>query len=215
MAEQHAIVAHQFDDLEQQHESDTLGMWAFLATEVMFFGGLIAAYIAYRSVYPEAWAEASSHTKFWFGTINTAVLLCSSLSMALSVDAAKRGNRKLLTGLLVVTAVLGAVFLGIKGYEYYLEYQEQLVPGLNFAMVGPHARPIALFFTFYFIMTGLHALHLTIGIGLILVMAYLGWRHRFSGEHYMPVELTGLYWHFVDIVWVFLYPLIYLVAHYR
>lgn len=209
----HAATAHQFDDLEQQHEADTLGMWVFLATEVLFFGGLFAAFLMYRLLYPEAWAEASGYTKFWLGTINTAVLLCSSLSMALSGVAAKEGRRKQLTALLVVTAVLGATFLGIKAYEYYLEYQERLVPGLNFAVESQRAPQIQLFFTFYFIMTGLHAIHLTIGIVMVTVLAYLGWHDRFSGERYIPIEIAGLYWHFVDVVWVFLYPLIYLVGH--
>lgn len=211
--ERHGVVAHQFEDIEQQHESDTLGMWLFLSTEVMFFGAMFAANWAYRILYPEVWAEASHHTKFWFGTINTAVLLCSSLSMALAVNAAKESKRKRLTWLLVITAVLGAAFLGIKAYEYYLEYEEHLVPGLNFVWDGAQAREAAMFFTFYFIMTGLHALHLTIGIGVVLVAAYLGWHSRFSGTKYISVELIGLYWHFVDIVWVFLYPLIYLVGH--
>jgi cytochrome c oxidase subunit III len=207
--------AHQFDDLEQQHEADTLGMWTFLATEVLFFGGLFAASVVYRGLYPAAWAEASHHTQFWLGTINTAVLLCSSLSMALSVDAAQAGRSRAVALLLALTALLGTAFLGVKAYEYYLEYADRLVPGLNFAFEGANAGPVRLFFTLYFIMTGLHAVHLTIGIAIMAVLAVLAWRGRFGDGRYMPVEIAGLYWHFIDVVWVFLYPLIYLVGHRR
>lgn len=208
-----APTAHQFDDLLQQHEADSLGMWAFLGTEVLFFGAMFAAYLVYRMLYPQAWAEASSHTRFWLGTINTAVLLCSSLTVALSIDAARERKRRLLTALLATTAILGAVFLAIKGVEYYLEYEEGLVPALNFTFAGPNAREVQLFFVFYFIMTGLHALHLTIGIVMMTLLAYFGWHGRFDGERYITIEIAGLYWHFVDVVWVFLYPLIYLVSH--
>ena len=204
-------VAHQFDDPAQQRESYTLGMWTFLATEVMFFGGLFAGYLVNRWRFPAAFAEASHHTRLALGTINTGVLLTSSLLMALALHAAQEGRRKRLVAFLLLTVLLGVVFLGIKATEYSLEYDERLVPGLNFAREGPEARQVALFFVLYFFMTGLHAVHVTIGVGVIGTMAFLAWRGRFSAERHTAVELTGLYWHFVDIVWVFLFPLLYLI----
>jgi len=204
--------AHQFDDLEQQHESASLGMWAFIATEVMFFGGLFMAYIAYRYSYPDAFAAASRRLEELLGGINTAVLLTSSLTMALAVHAAQTGRRKPLVAFLLITLLLGVVFMGSKALEYYHEYEEGLVPAFNFTYAGADAQKVQLFFVLYFLMTGLHAIHLTIGIGVILVLALLAWRGRFPPEHATPVEIVGLYWHFVDIVWVFLFPLLYLIA---
>ena len=212
-----SIVAEQFDDgsfdeTGQQREAATLGMWTFLATEVLFFGVLFMSYLAYRVVYPETFAEASHHTYVMLGGINTAVLLTSSLTMALAVGAAQAGRRKALVGWLIVTALIGTVFLGIKGYEYFREYQDHLVPAVNFSFDGPHPAQVEIFYYLYFVMTGLHAIHLTIGIGVVSVMAFLASRGHFSSEYHSPVENTGLYWHFVDIVWVFLFPIIYLVG---
>ena len=207
----HATVAHQFDDPAQQREAYTLGMWTFLATEVMFFGGLFAGYLVNRWRFPAAFAEASHHTKLALGTLNTGVLLASSLMMALALHAAQEGRRKRLVAFLLLTVLLGVVFLGVKATEYSLEYEERLVPGLNFAREGPEAQQVALFFVLYFFMTGLHAVHVSIGVGVIGTMAFLAWRGRFSAERHTAVELTGLYWHFVDVVWVFLFPLLYLL----
>lgn len=214
VSESHAAVAHQFDDPEQQHESSYLGMWVFLATEVLFLGGLFASYSVYRFTYPEAFTAASRHLFMWLGAVNTAVLLCSSLTMALAVHAAQRGRRGRLIGFLIATMLLGLMFLGIKATEYYLEYQEHLVPlkGFIFAYEGPDPRKAELFFNFYFAMTGLHALHVIIGVGIVGLMAVLAWRNRFSAQYSTPVELGGMFWHFVDIVWVFLFPLLYLVG---
>ncbi|MBA3944985.1 MAG: cytochrome c oxidase subunit 3 family protein [Herpetosiphonaceae bacterium] len=211
MLEPQPIVAHQFDDLAQQREADHLGMWLFLVTEVMFFGVLFTAYTLYRATSPHAFAAASRHLNVTLGTINTAVLLCSSLSMAFAVHAAEQGHRRRLMQCLLLTAGLGLLFLGIKAVEYYEEYREQLVPALNFTTGEPHADKIQLFFVLYFTMTGLHALHLTIGIGLVTLLLILAWRGRLTDEHHIPVDLIGLYWHFVDIVWVFVYPLLYLI----
>ncbi|MBI3942990.1 MAG: cytochrome c oxidase subunit 3 family protein, partial [Chloroflexi bacterium] len=188
-----------------------LGMWVFLATEVLFFGGLFMAYIAYRFLYPNAFAEGSRHLNVWLGSTNTAVLLCSSLTMALAVHSVRVDNRKLLVIFLLATMLLGILFLGIKAIEYYVDYQEHLIPALNFSVEGPDARQVEIFFLLYFFMTGLHAIHLIIGVCIIALMAFLAWRNHFSAERYMPVEITGLYWHFIDIVWVFLFPLLYLV----
>lgn len=211
MAETPIAHAHQFDSMEHQHETSYLGMWLFLGTEVMFFGGLFVAYAVYRYLYPAAFAEGSSHTNLLLGSINTGILLVSSLMMALAVRAAQLDQRRLLVLFLLLTIVFGTIFLGIKGYEYYHEYQEGLVPGIFFTYTGEHAAQVALFFVFYFFMTGLHAVHMTIGLGVVAVIAFLAWRGKFSSAHYTPVEGTGLYWHFVDMVWVFLYPLLYLI----
>jgi cytochrome c oxidase subunit 3 len=208
------MVAHQFEGMRQQEESATLGMWVFLATEIMFFGGLILGYTVYRLKYAEAFAAGSHHLKMALGALNTAVLLTSSLTVALAVHAAHRGRRRALLTFLLLTVVLGLAFLGIKATEYYLEYAEGLIPGRGFSYAGP-APPaeVQLFFVFYFAMTGLHATHMIVGLAVMLVMAVLTWRGRFSGAYYSPVEVSGLYWHFVDIVWIFLFPLLYLIGH--
>jgi cytochrome c oxidase subunit III len=204
-------VAQQFDDYGQQQEASTLGMWLFLATEIMFFGGLFLGYTVYRAMYPAVYGEASRHLDIVFGTINTAILLCSSLTMAMGVHEAQLGNRKMLIVFLLLTMVLGTAFLGIKFYEYYQKYQENLIPGPGFVWEGPDARHASLFFIFYFVMTGMHALHMIIGIGLMTVLVIMTVRGKFNAIYYSPIELGGLYWHFVDIVWVFLFPLLYLV----
>ena len=211
MPEHSTALEHQFDDIEQQHESASLGMWIFLATEVMFFGGMFLGYAVYRGVYSTAYAEASRHLDVLMGGINTGVLLCSSLTMALGVRAAQLGGRRTVVLFLLATTLLGAVFLGIKGLEYYHKYEEHLIPGSHFEFAGPNASHAQVFFSFYFVMTGMHALHMIIGIGVMLTMILMTLRGRFSSEYYFPIEMTGLYWHFVDIVWVFLFPLLYLV----
>lgn len=205
-------VAHQFDDAEQQRESVTLGMWTFLLTEIMMFGGLFTGYTVYRNAYPEAFMEASHHLDLFLGTINTAVLIGSSLTMAMAVHAAQTNNRKGTVNFLLGTILLGSVFLGIKVVEYSHKFHENLIPGANFMVEGPHATNQELFFSFYFAMTGLHALHMIVGIGILAVITLMAWKNQFSAEYYAPVEMTGLYWHFVDIVWIFLFPLLYLIG---
>jgi cytochrome c oxidase subunit III len=195
-------LAHQFDDIEQQHDSASLGMWIFLSTEIMFFGGMFLGYALYR---------ASRHLDVLLGGINTGVLLCSSLTMAMAVHAAQLGGRRTVVLFLIATIALGAVFLGIKAYEYYEKFEEHLIPGHDFQFEGPNATHAQLFFSFYFALTGMHALHMIIGIGMMLIMILLTMRGKFSSEYYFPIEMAGLYWHFVDIVWVFLFPLLYLV----
>jgi cytochrome c oxidase subunit 3 len=210
LAESRAAAAHQFDDLAQQHEADTLGMWVFLLTEIMFFGGLFLGYTVYRSAYPQAFAEGSHHLDIWLGSINTVVLITSSLSMALAVHSAQTNACRGLIRFLLLTILLGLVFLGIKGTEYLHKFEEHLVPGANFVYPEPHAHQVQLFFSFYFGMTGLHAFHMIVGIGLLAALVWRAVQRRFSADYYAPVELIGLYWHFVDIVWIFLFPLLYL-----
>jgi cytochrome c oxidase subunit 3 len=204
--------AHQFDDAAQQHEASWLGMWVFLATEVMFFGGMFLGYTVYRSFYPQAFASASNHLDLWLGTINTAVLICSSFTMALAVRAAQLGERRPIVVFLLLTMLLGAVFLGIKFTEYYAKFTEHLVPGTDFAFVGPLTSQAEIFFSFYFAMTGMHAVHMIIGLGLLTALIVKTTRGRFTAQYNTPVELVGLYWHFVDIVWIFLFPLLYLLG---
>ncbi len=209
----HPARAHHFDTLDQQKEASTLGMWVFLVTEVLFFGGLFAAYAVYRGWYPDAFAAASHHLDVVLGTINTAVLISSSLTMALAVHAAQTGRRRLLMLFLVATMVLGAVFLGIKSVEYLHKFEEGLVPGAAFhfeeAAFQQHAQ---VFFSLYFVMTGLHALHMVIGLGIMAWMLVWSWNGTITPEYNSPIEISGLYWHFVDIVWIFLFPLLYLLG---
>jgi cytochrome c oxidase subunit 3 len=209
--------AEQFHDAAQQYDAATLAMWTFLATEVLFFGALFVCFYAYRMQWPDAFARGARELKWYLGTVNTAVLLGSSYCMAMAVHAAKRGDRRALARRLLLTAAIGLIFLGIKGTEYGIEYHERLVPGLNYADVSPggDARPPqeALFMTFYFVMTGLHALHMLIGLGVLGVLAVLARRGSFTPAYHTPVEIGGLYWHFVDMVWVFIYPTLYLLRH--
>ncbi len=208
-------VAVQFDTMQQQRNASTLGIWVFLATEVLFFGGMFLAYTFYRASYPEAFAEASRAMSIPLGGINTAVLLTSSLTMALAVHSAQQGKRRRLILFLVATMILGLAFLGIKAIEYTRKFEEHLVPGVDFQFAGPDAQHAQIYFILYFLLTGFHALHLIIGVAVLSVISFFAARGSYSGHYYAPVEVSGLYWHFVDIVWIFLYPLIYLVRAYR
>jgi cytochrome c oxidase subunit 3 len=212
MTGQQVALAHQFDDLAQQHEAATLGIWVFLVTEILFFGGLFLAYAVYRSLYPGAFGAASRDLDLALGATNTAILITSSLTMALAVHAAQLGHRRALVAFLILTILFGTVFLGIKGVEYYQKLVEHLVPGAAFQFEREYFKQAQIFFSLYFAMTGLHALHMIIGIGVMLVMLWLSWRGTITPEHYTQVEVSGLYWHFVDIVWIFLFPLLYLVS---
>jgi cytochrome c oxidase subunit III len=222
LAEHSAALAHQFDDIGQQHEAGTLGMWAFLATEIMFFGGLFTGYTIYRGMYLPAFEAGSRLLDIRLGTFNTAVLIASSLTMALAVHAAQTNQRKALPVFLVLTMILGAVFLGVKAFEYAHKFEHSLVPGIRFA---PEAMDLAviqkwraavphvqLFFCFYFFMTGMHALHMIIGLGLMAFYLVQSLRGKYGAHYYSPIEVGGLYWHFVDIVWIFLFPLLYLIG---
>jgi cytochrome c oxidase subunit 3 len=211
----------QFRDLDQQHEVASLGMWIFLATEVMFFGSLFLGLEVYRFQYPEAFEKASAKLNWVIGGTNTVVLLVSSLFMVLAVHYARLGQRRLLLVFLALTALLGMAFLVLKGWEYYTDYRDSLIPGWRFddaewidqEGLRPEEVPhVKLFLLFYWIMTGTHGLHVTIGIVVVLVMLALAWRGSFSPAYYSPVDVTGLYWHFVDVVWIFLLPMLYLLG---
>ena len=211
---------HHFVDAEQQRDAASLGMWLFLATEVMFFGGMFCAYLIYRYWYYNEFAAGSRSLDIWLGTINTAVLICSSLTVALGVRAAQMGNRKLLVILLLLTIVFGFAFLGIKGVEWYQKYEEHHIPGRSFnagdlvkayPQIHIDERHEQIYFSLYFAMTGLHALHMIIGVGIFVFLTYYAWKGRYSPKYYTPVEIGGLYWHFVDIIWIYLFPLLYLI----
>lgn len=203
--------AHQFDDVLQQRDAATFGFWVFLATEVMFFGGLFLAYIVYRNAYPVAFAESSRRLDILWGTVNTAVLLLSSFTMAMAVQSAQLGKKVRQLAFLFTTMVLGSVFLVIKFSEYAEKFREHLVPGAGFAFSGSEAAHAQIFFFLYFVMTGLHALHMIVGLVLLMILMGMTLVGSFSQEYYTPVETIGLYWHFVDVIWVFLFPILYLV----
>jgi cytochrome c oxidase subunit 3 len=237
----HPALQHHFDTMAQQKEAAVIGMWLFLLTEILFFGGLFVAYMIYRVWYFDAFAEASRRLSIFWGGLNTAVLIGSSLTMALAVRAAQTNNRKWTVNWLVLTMILGCVFLGVKVIEYQDKFANYEVPGANYnwlyheqhAAAGDHAEGTAaaaaathrdvkltpqqlqnttqIYFSLYFTMTGLHALHMIIGVGLMLVITWMAWKGRFDAHYFTPVEMSGLYWHFVDIVWIFLFPLLYLV----
>jgi cytochrome c oxidase subunit 3 len=210
----HPRLQHHFDDMEQQVEASTLGMWVFLVTEIMFFGGLFMAYLVYRWAYPTGFQEASNHLDVIWGAVNTGVLICSSLTMALAVRAAQTSAPpKTQVGWILATMVLGAAFLGVKVIEYADKFTHHLVPGPNFVWEGQYPAAAEIFYSLYFSMTGLHALHMIIGLGIMAVIAFMAWRGEFDSDYYTPVEVSGLYWHFVDIVWIFLFPLLYLIGY--
>jgi cytochrome c oxidase subunit 3 len=198
--------------MEQQLEASILGMWVFLVTEVMFFGGLFLAYIVYRTTYPDAWVKGSQELNVILGGINTAVLICSSLTMALAVRSAQVGSRRGQIVNLILTIIFGSTFLVIKYFEYAAKFEHHLVPGPHFGPEPPLPFGAEIFFSLYFIMTGIHALHMVVGIGLMTVILVMAWRGRFGPDYYGPIEVSGLYWHFVDIVWIFLFPLLYLLG---
>lgn len=242
-AHHNPALQHHFDNMGQQKEAVTIGMWLFLVQEIMFFGGLFMVYLLYRTKYPIAFALGSNHLDLTWGLINTIVLIGSSLTMALAVWSAQTSKRNLQMLFIVATMILGTAFLGIKSIEYYHKYEDNLIPfSQSFAwhhssheaevaerkLIDQHGsaeektlaasdytkfvNKIRIFFWIYFAMTGLHALHMIIGLGILAWLLFNAWRGQYSSEYYAPVEVTGLYWHFVDIVWIFLFPLLYLLG---
>jgi cytochrome c oxidase subunit 3 len=234
-AAHHPALQHHFDSMEQQKEASTLGMWTFLITEILFFGGLFTAYMVYRTWYHDAFVAASSSLDLRWGGFNTVVLIASSLTMALGVRAAQLSNRKALIGWLIGTIFLGSVFLGVKVIEYADKFEHHHVPGPHFVWESQEAGPAGtgaghgaetggpaatanqfqqhtqIYFSLYFTMTGLHALHMIVGVVLMAVITWMAWIGKFDAQWYTPVEMSGLYWHFVDIVWIYLFPLLYLI----
>lgn len=211
-----AAVAHQFDSTAQQTHAAKLGMWLFLASEVLFFGGMFAGYAVYRAVYADGFAAGSRQLDIWLGTLNTGVLLTSSFTVALAVGAIQAHRRRYAAWLLGITILLGAGFLAIKGFEYSHKYHEHLIPGPHFSytVVGKDAPPpqgVELFFSYYFAMTGLHAAHMLIGMAVLAVLAFQLCQTGRAAPSPHRIEVAGLYWHFVDVVWVFLFPLLYLI----
>ena len=206
------ILYEQFTDLEQQRESSTAGIWVFIASEIMFFGALMVAFTVYRINHQAAFTEGAQQLNVVLGSINTAILFTSGLSMSLAAATNKMGAKGWTIIFLLATALLGIIFLGIKGFEYHEDWNKALFPGSTFRWTSPNSPQVQLFFVLYFIMTGFHALHLLVGIGLILVMAFLSCRGWIHEKHFMPLDVTGIYWHFVDLVWVFLFALLYLLG---
>ena len=207
-------LAHHFDDIVQQRESVSLGMWVFLLTEIMFFGGIFFSYTIYRYLYPDMFHAMSRHLDVTLGTINTAVLLTSSLTMALAVNAAQRGLQKRLVGLLGFTTLCGMGFLVIKFFEYSHKFHVGSVPGPLWHFDNPFGNQAQLFYSLYFGATGLHGFHVAIGVAILAVFTYKAWKGHYPKERYQPVEMVGLYWHFVDLVWIYVFPLFYLIGRY-
>lgn len=214
-------LVHQFVDIEQQRDAGRLGMWLFLATEILFFGGMFTAYIVYRLLHYQSFMDGSHYLIVRYGATNTAVLICSSLTMAMAIRSAQVGKKKSTTiNYLLVTMLLGAAFIFIKLYfEWRVDWIHGFVPGLHWVVTsGIDGHPagldphVQMFMCFYFFMTGLHALHMVIGLGLLGVLVWMTARGRFTSQYWAPLEISGLYWHFVDIVWIFLFPLLYLIG---
>jgi len=205
-------VAHHFYDAQQQYESGNLGMWLFLMTEVMFFGGMFGAYAVYRMWYPEAFKIASTTTNVPLGAANTIVLIVSSLTMALAVQSAQLGKQKRLVWMIILTMIFGAAFLGVKAFEYHEKWIHGHVPGPYFHWEGAQGgREVQMLFCLYFALTGMHAVHMVVGLGIMLWLLITAMKGHYTPKYYNPVEISGLYWHFVDIVWIFLFPLLYLI----
>ena len=204
----------QFDTAEQQKDCSTLGMWIFLITEIMFFGGMFMAYTIYRTSWPYVFAVASSSLNETIGALNTCVLLLSSFTMVMAVRSGQLGKRNAIIGWLILTLIFGSVFLGVKAIEWHEKFVEHHIPGADFHLEGiplseqGHAQ---IFFSLYFAMTGLHALHMVVGAGMLLWLIWEAKRGTYSASYYTPVDIGGLYWHFVDIIWIFLFPLLYLI----
>jgi len=212
---------HHFATEEQQRNASSFGMWIFLGTEVMFFGGLFVSYLIYRLWYFGDFGAASKSINATLGATNTAVLICSSLTVVLAIWAAETSRRFLLLAMLALTMMFGLGFLGIKGIEYKDKFDEHHVPGASFSFQNvpipghpdQYANPqhAQIFFALYFIMTGLHALHMVVGLGIFTWLFTMAWKGRFTPDYYTPLEIGGLYWHFVDIIWIYLFPLLYLI----
>jgi cytochrome c oxidase subunit 3 len=229
-AHQDPALLHHFATKGQQKNAASLGMWVFLAQEVMFFGGLFCAYLVYRYKYFGDFGSASQQLDIRLGATNTVVLICSSLTVVLAIRAVQLGKRRELVFWLLATILLGLAFLGIKADEYAEKFEKHHVPGAGFSyhelLPGQAKLPAAerqyanphhaeMFFSLYFAMTGMHALHMVVGVGLFGFLAYMAWRGKYTPDYYTPIENAGLYWHFVDVVWIYLFGLLYLIDRHR
>lgn len=204
-------VAHHFVDSEQQFDAAKMGMWIFLVTEILFFGGLFAAYIIYRAWYPELYIMASTQLNTTMGAINTGILILSSLTMALSIWAAQHNDKTKTTLFLVITILCAFGFMVIKYFEYTHKFHLGIFPGEYYTFTGIDHPKAPQFFSIYYMMTGLHGIHVIIGIMLISWLVIKNQKNSFSSSYYTPIEIVGLYWHLVDIIWIFLFPLLYLI----
>lgn len=202
---------HHFVDSDQQFETSKMGMWVFLVTEILFFGGLFAAYIVYRAWYPELYLEASQELDAFWGAVNTFVLIGSSLTVAMAIRSAQLNQIRGLIINLWITIGLACTFMVIKYFEYAEKIEKGIAPGIYYTYDGLEHEKANIFFSIYYMMTGLHGLHVVIGIGLMLWLVWKAKRGAFHSEYYTPVEITGLYWHLVDVIWIFLFPLLYLI----
>jgi len=207
----HPALAHHFENLEKQAQAQRLGMWLFLATEILLFCALFAAYGVYRYLYTDAFSQASRGLATWMGGVNTFVLVTSSLTVALGLDAAARGNGKRSGGLFFLSIAMGLVFMVLKGIEYSHHFHAGELPGQYYTAGTIAGSGGSLFYTLYFLITGLHAFHVIIGMTVLGVIGVKSWLGRYSAEYHVPVELAGLYWHLVDLIWIFVFPLIYLI----
>jgi cytochrome c oxidase subunit 3 len=205
-------VAHHFDKADTQFDANRMGIWIFLVTEVLFFGGLFCAFFIFQNWYFDSFVEAHNYLDWRLGGLNTIVLITSSLTMALAVRAAQTNDKARVTRMLAITIACAAAFLCIKFYEYHHKIVEGLLPGGAFTAAGFHSSNPKVFFSLYFMMTGIHGLHVVIGMGLIMWILLRNVRGEFSSRYYAPVEGVGLYWHLVDLVWIYLFPLLYLVG---
>jgi cytochrome c oxidase subunit 3 len=204
-------VAHHFESLAKQEHAARLGMWLFLATEVLLFTALFAAYAVYRYLYTTTFSEASRHIETWIGVTNTIVLVTSSFTVAMGLHFASRGRGRMTALLFGASVLLALVFLGFKAIEYTHHFQEGQLPGRFYSYAEVQGPGASLFFTLYFLITGLHAIHVTVGMIVLAVVGFLAGRGRFTAVYHTPVELAGLYWHLVDLIWIFVFPLIYLI----
>jgi cytochrome c oxidase subunit 3 len=210
-ADSPTYLAHHFADLEKQTHAARLGMWLFLATEVLLFTALFAAYGVYRYLYSDSFSEASRHLQTWIGLVNTLVLVTSSFTVALGLDRARRGDARGNFRFFAVSVLLGLLFLGFKAIEYTHHFHTGELPGRFYTATEVQGPGAVMFFALYFLITGLHGLHVVAGMTVLSVIGWKARRGTYSAVYHVPVELAGLYWHLVDIIWIFVFPLIYLI----
>jgi cytochrome c oxidase subunit 3 len=204
-------LAHHFPDMKTQEHAARMGMWLFLSTEILLFAVLFTAYALYRFLFPLGFEEASKLAHVTMGATNTVVLITSSLTVALAIHHARKGENRKVVGLLAITIAFGALFMVLKGFEYYHHFLDGQLPGRFYHYAGVTGPGVSMYFTVYFLMTGLHGLHVLIGMGLLTWVAVRAARGHFGPAYSTPVELSGLYWHLIDLIWIFLFPLLYLV----